>query len=202
MIFILHPRYIACQLCDCNLQQYVKASQMSSIPKDLEVGVQIANGLAYMHRNGFVHKDIKPANILLKDGIIKITDMGISKKLIPGQSRVSKTTACGTPDWIAPEYSNYDSESYDFACPGDIWALGCVLHYLFTRGGHPFGLGSPGLENAEKGLYSNLGELKDRLGPEYGFITQLIIRMVCLDTNQRPSMDVVLSTVKNQHASP
>ena len=170
---------------------------MSSIADDLEVAVQIANGLAYMHRHEFVHKDIKPANILVKDGIIKIADMGLSKKLIPGQSQGSKTTACGTEGWIAPEYSNYDSESYEFAKPGDIWALGCVLHYLFTRGGHPFGFWT-GLQNAEKDHYLNLSELENCLGTDYALITQLIKEMVRLKAKERPSMETVLSTLTNQ----
>ena len=165
---------------------------MSSIADDLEVAVQIANGLAYMHRHEFVHKDIKPANILVKDGIIKIADMGISKKLIPGKSRVTRTYAVGTEDYIAPEYSDF-SKNYEFALSGDIWALGCVLHYLFTRGGHPFGLDDKGIwiNHAQNDDYCYLGELQLRLGTDYVVITQLIINMVRLDATKRPSMKEV-----------
>ena len=151
----------------------------------------MASGLAYIHRHGFVHKDIKPSNILVKDGIIKITDMGISKEFIPDQSHVSKTSVGGTMGWTAPEYEV--PHKPEFAPSGDIWALGCVLHYLFTRGGHPFGLDDTwtGLKNATNFDYCNLGELQSRLGTDYDVITQLIIKMVSPVATERPSIKEV-----------
>ena len=87
--------------------------------------VGILYGLAHIHQNDIVHKDIKPDNIMINsDGAPKIADYGISKSLEDGN--IKPTTNRGTREYMSPELlrkKNYDTKT-------DIWSLGCILHEL------------------------------------------------------------------------
>ncbi len=90
---------------------------------------QIASAIAYAHRQNVVHRDIKPANILLtRDGVAKIADMGIAKRLdSPGVTMPG--TVMGTPYYMAPEQAT-DSSSVDHRA--DIYSLGATLYHAVT----------------------------------------------------------------------
>ncbi|RHN62944.1 putative mitogen-activated protein kinase kinase kinase STE-STE11 family [Medicago truncatula] len=85
----------------------------------------IVEGLDHIHRNGFVHCDIKLQNILVfNDGEIKIADFGLAKKTGEKQSFECR----GTPLFMSPEsVNNGEHES-----PADIWALGCAVVEMVT----------------------------------------------------------------------
>jgi predicted ATPase len=104
----------------------------------LDVGVQAASGLAYIHElvvdgvpAGLVHRDLKPANLLVDaTGTVKVADLGIS--LQAGEAG----RAAGTAGYMAPE------QAADAACPAsDQFGLGAVLYVLAT-GQRPFGTGA------------------------------------------------------------
>lgn len=88
---------------------------------------QVLTGLAYLHSQGIVHRDIKGANILTtKEGVVKLTDFGVATKL----SETTKSmSVVGTPYWMAPEIA-YPTGPTTFAC--DIWSLGCTVIELLT----------------------------------------------------------------------
>lgn len=88
---------------------------------------QVLTGLAYLHSQGIVHRDIKGANILTtKKGVVKLTDFGVATKL----SETTKSmSVVGTPYWMAPEIA-YPTGPTTFAC--DIWSLGCTVIELLT----------------------------------------------------------------------
>ncbi len=89
---------------------------------------QIAAGLAAAHAKGIVHRDVKPANVIVSpDGRVKIVDFGIAK--LADQSRLTRDgTAVGTAGYMAPEQIR--GEPFDVRV--DIWAVGVVLYEMLT----------------------------------------------------------------------
>ncbi len=92
-------------------------------------------GLEYLHSKEFIHRDIKPQNILVtKDATVKITDFGISTQIDPS-TKYKQTGTPGTLGYIAKEA--LDSEKY--SKQSDIFGLGIVFYELFTiEGKNPF----------------------------------------------------------------
>jgi protein kinase len=87
---------------------------------------QVLTGLAYAHRQGFFHRDLKPDNLLWKDDVLKIADFGLAREI---RSRPPYTEYCGTRWYRAPEII-LRSEFYN--SPVDIWAAGVIMVELVT----------------------------------------------------------------------
>ncbi|MBD3297288.1 MAG: protein kinase, partial [candidate division Zixibacteria bacterium] len=105
-----------------------------SITQIVEIGAQIADGLAAAHQQGIVHRDIKSENIMLrKDGIAQLTDFGLAK-LKGVTSRLTKEgSTLGTTGYMSPE----QALGQDVDHRSDIFSLGVVLYELLT-GEMPF----------------------------------------------------------------
>eukprot|EP00730_Choanoeca_flexa_P015687 TRINITY_DN7259_c0_g1_i3.p1 TRINITY_DN7259_c0_g1~~TRINITY_DN7259_c0_g1_i3.p1 ORF type:complete len:574 (+),score=87.91 TRINITY_DN7259_c0_g1_i3:137-1858(+) len=93
---------------------------------------QILQALAYIHRRGMIHRDVKSANIfLMRSGVVKLGDMGCARVLEDNASRIDMRTCaspCGTPLYQAPE----QTKGTAYTQKVDIWALGCVLYEACT----------------------------------------------------------------------
>jgi len=88
------------------------------------------------HRAGIVHRDLKSANILFSsDGIPKITDFGLAKRLETDDGQTHTGQVMGTPSYMAPEQARGDTKSA--GPPADIYALGAILYEMLT-GRPPF----------------------------------------------------------------
>ena len=90
---------------------------------------QIFNGLKNMHAVGICHWDLKPENILLKDGEVKICDVG-SSKIIDTSAKKMNTPYIVSRYYRAPELI-MACNNYDFSI--DIWATGCIIFELITN---------------------------------------------------------------------
>ena len=84
---------------------------------------QILKGLKVLHTAKIMHRDLKSANIFLKNGVVKIGDLNVSKLI---KNDDPNKTLAGTPYYCSPEvFSEYP---YDFKC--DIWSVGCIIYEL------------------------------------------------------------------------
>ena len=100
------------------------------------LGRQLAEAVAHAHAAGVVHRDLKPANILLTtDGVPKITDFGLARRLEGGDGLTRTGAISGTPSYMPPEQARGDLKSVGPA--GDVYALGAVLYECLT-GRPPF----------------------------------------------------------------
>ncbi|KAG5985175.1 hypothetical protein E4U55_000811 [Claviceps digitariae] len=92
---------------------------------------QTLSGLAYLHREGILHRDLKADNILLDlDGTCKISDFGISKKTDNIYGNDKSNSMQGSVFWMAPEVIRSEAEGY--SAKVDIWSLGCVVLEMFA----------------------------------------------------------------------
>ena len=100
----------------------------------VEIILQIAQALQHAHRRGLIHRDVKPANIVLTgDGIAKLADLGMARETDDAVlARREKGLTIGTPYYMAPEQirgrENIDGRA-------DLYALGATLYHLVA--GHP-----------------------------------------------------------------
>src|SRR5438093_5657894 len=102
--------------------------QRNRLPEEqvLEFGIQVAKGLRAAHREGLIHRDVKPANILFIDEeTMKISDFGLASA---AGERAKRDEIWGTPYYVAPERLNNGPE--DFRT--DIYGLGATLFHAVT----------------------------------------------------------------------
>jgi len=109
------------------------AERPLKLEEALDIAIQIGTGLQKAHERGIIHRDVKPANILLSnDGVAKIVDFGLAK--LSGQTKLTKAgSTLGTVAYMSPEQAKGDEVDYRT----DIWSLGIVL-YEMLAGQVPF----------------------------------------------------------------
>jgi len=115
------------------LQQYLDRGQHFSTGDVVHIGIQVAQGLATLHRLSILHRDIKPANLLRgEDARIRILDLGVA--LAAGVPYPELETNPGTPSYMAPELHAGEPASEQ----SDVYAAGVCLYHLLTRK-YPYG---------------------------------------------------------------
>jgi serine/threonine protein kinase len=109
-----------------------------AVKEVLRIGMQAARGLAAAHAQGLIHRDVKPANILLENGVerVKLTDFGLARTADDASLSQSGVIA-GTPLYMSPEQAR--GEPLDGR--SDLFSLGSVL-YATCTGGSPFQAGN------------------------------------------------------------
>ena len=115
------------------LQQRLDRAGPLELAEILRIGQHTANGLAAAHARQLIHRDVKPANILLESDVeqrVKVTDFGLARTVDDGSLTQSGTIA-GTPMYMAPEQAS--GEAID--CRADLFSLGSVLYAMSV--GHP-----------------------------------------------------------------
>lgn len=122
------------------LRDIVKTEGPMSQKRAMEVMADVCAALDFSHRHGIVHRDVKPANVMItKNGAVKVMDFGIARAMHDGQSAMTQTAAViGTAQYLSPEQAR--GESVD--ARSDVYAAGCVLYELIT-GEPPFTGDSP-----------------------------------------------------------
>ena len=115
------------------LRDILNDGQRMPVEQVINIVAQVAQGLAYAHENGIVHRDVKPSNIMIvRDGHVKITDFGIAR-MVSAAVRTQTGMVLGSPKYMSPEQvvgKLTDQRS-------DIFSLGVMLYEMLT-GQAPF----------------------------------------------------------------
>jgi eukaryotic-like serine/threonine-protein kinase len=117
-----------------NLKELVLRSGRLPVQRALELALAVADGLAFAHDHGLVHRDVKPQNVLLSsEGEVKVTDFGIARSLHMDHGVTQTGTVLGTGEYLAPEQAS----GRQVSPATDVYSLGVVLWELLA-GDVPF----------------------------------------------------------------
>jgi aurora kinase len=164
--------------CDATLRTHLeqRGGRLDTAEASL-ILAQIGEGLRYVHEQGFVHRDLKLENVLLRGGVAKLADFGCVRAALEGRS-----TVCGTLDYLAPEMIDEAPHSVE----GDVWALG-VLACEMLGGDPPFY--RPTRRDTLHAIRCEAPLLPD--GLPCG-VTAIVERMLAKNPRHRPSLDEVM----------
>ncbi|MBX9947952.1 MAG: protein kinase [Candidatus Obscuribacterales bacterium] len=176
----------------CSLADRIKMQGTLTVHEAVPIFLRICFGLGYAHDHGVIHRDVKPSNIMLSDGMspsedgcVKIVDFGIAKFTQLEASDVQALTRTGevfgSPLYMSPEQcsgSSVDQRS-------DIYSLGCVFFEVLT-GTTPF-VGANALSTMMRHMGENPPTLKEAsLGKDFPpLLEQIISRMLAKRASER-----------------
>ncbi len=114
------------------LAQHIAQGRQFELHEIGQIISQILDGMGYAHQHGVVHRDMKPANILVNlDGRIKISDFGVAR--VDSSTMTQVGDVLGTPSYMSPE----QIKSEEVGAPADIYSIGVIAYELLT-GKRPF----------------------------------------------------------------
>jgi serine/threonine protein kinase len=112
-----------------NLKELVDRTGPLPVRRAVELAIAVADGLAFAHEQGLVHRDVKPQNVLLNgDGEAKVTDFGIARSLDVEHGVTQTGTVLGTSNYLSPEQAS----GKQVTPTTDVYSLGVVLYELLT----------------------------------------------------------------------
>ncbi|MBL8473039.1 MAG: protein kinase [Rhodocyclaceae bacterium] len=116
------------------LKSYFDAGEAFSLNEAVRIMGELLSALAFAHRNGVVHRDVKPANVMLDEAMrVKLTDFGVARMADVGGDRTLAGTMVGTPSYMSPE----QLQGHAVGSRTDLFAAGIIL-YQFLTGIKPF----------------------------------------------------------------
>ena len=144
-----------------------------------DIGAQVADGLAALHAEGTMHRDVKPGNVLVRDdGVAKISDFGIARTA-GDQTLTSAGYLTGTPSYFSPALAQGRAPTPQ----DDVWALGATL-YAAAEGHPPYERRSNPVE-----VLHDIVTTSPRSPQRADFLTPALARMLDRDPESRWSMD-------------
>lgn len=157
------------------LKDYIKKNPAVLRKHVFPVWMQVCEGLRYAHKNGILHRDIKPTNIMItRDRRLKILDFGLAKAV----TDLNHTQQLwGTPSFMAPEMFQGGRAGYTT----DIYGLGATFYMVTTRR-KPFTDATMGAKFSGRGLPEPPHKVDPRIPPE---LSEIILRCMMLNPEER-----------------
>ncbi|MEU6425253.1 protein kinase [Microbispora sp. NPDC046973] len=167
-----------------SLGQVIREDGPLSPERTVEIGLQILDALRAAHRQGVLHRDVKPENVLLTDdGRVVLTDFGIAR--LEADSTMTRTGLVGTPAFIAPERLRGEAAQRE----SDLWSLGATL-YTAVEGKPPHDRGM-----AMATMHAVLND--DPAPPRRaGALGPVLLRMLAKEPVDRPGYDELTRLLK------
>ncbi len=179
-----------------NLKQQIVANHKALQPRATEILAGAAAGLTHLHEKGWVHRDVKPDNFLVRDDdTVKLIDFNLARK--PSGALVKllglKTKVQGTHSYMAPEQIR--GQAIDFTA--DIYSFGCMVYEFFSSK-PPYTANSPNelLQRHLRSKPPDLTVVDKNITPEFARYVQM---MMAKDRKERPAtMKEVMLEIKTQ----
>uniref|UniRef100_A0A3Q1HVT1 Tyrosine-protein kinase n=1 Tax=Anabas testudineus TaxID=64144 RepID=A0A3Q1HVT1_ANATE len=140
----IEPIYIITEyMAKGSLLDFLKSDEgcRLHLPKLIDFSAQIAEGMAYIEKKNYIHRDLRAANVLVSESLLcKIADFGLAR-VIEDDEYSAREGAKFPIKWTAPEAINYGS----FTIKSDMWSFGVLLYEIITYGKIPY----PGMTKGE-----------------------------------------------------
>ncbi len=193
--------YIVMELVDGPTLAEIIADGKLPEPVAIDYAAQICSGLAYAHRQGLLHRDVKPANILVtKDDVCKLSDFGIARAVSQHTMALTKPgLVMGSVFYLSPE----QAQGHDLHETSDLYSVGIVLYQMLT-GKLPFAGESPvtvalkhisdpvpTIDTAKLGVSPALASIVNRLlqkNPAHRFQSASEVATALREARERPSI--------------
>ena len=158
------------------LEAVIEREGTIDLARALDYTCQICNAMDHAHKQGIIHRDLRPGNVLVTEqGLIKVADFGTSRFL---EIAAHGTTVIGSPPYMAPE--QFQGKAV-FA--SDIYSLGVTMYEMFT-GALPYDTTMPGdLERLMRGELASPPKLKNPKLPKG--ISDIVMKAIAADISSR-----------------
>lgn len=146
----------------------------------LGIAIQAARGFDHAHRNGIIHRDVKPENLMIHtEGTLKIGDLGIAKSLGCSRQSSAGERVVGTPSYMAPEMALGNDVDHR----ADIYGLGATLFYMLS-GAPPF-TGTSTLDIINAHIHEEIPSICERVPELPQSVEDAIAYMMAKDPDDR-----------------
>ncbi|XP_028406414.1 tyrosine-protein kinase Src42A-like [Dendronephthya gigantea] len=139
------PIFIVTELMENgSLLEYLRGpgGKLMKMPKLIDIATQVAQGMAFLEKHSYVHRDLATRNVLVDKNLnVKVADFGLSRSVVHGNGYVAHKGAKFPIKWTAPEAITTNA----FTTKSDVWSFGILIYELVTYGRVPY----PGMTNHE-----------------------------------------------------